>query len=470
MTGTQPQLELEKGYFLPYQNKWILDMSNCKLWDKSRRIGATYAESYKAVRDRNKLDHKRDYWFSSADESAAYEFAEYCRTWCEITEAVHECIVEPYDDVIDGKVVKKNNYVVRFPHNGSRINCMSSNPRRFRSKGGDVCLDEFDWHDNMEEMYSAAEPCTMWGYSLSILTTRSYEGSLFDQLVKEAKKITAGDLDPEKDVVLPWSYHYVPITVAVEQGLAEKIKKIDHVDEAVRKQFLRECRARARSQDKFNREYMCMPSSEASTLIPYELYYKCQDEHCLETIGNGPKYMGFDVGREHHGTTFWIDELVGDVMVCREIVRMHKTPYGVQLQMAEDLIRKHNIIRACGDATGIGDMLVETLQKIFGEYRVEKIKFTATSKDQMASRQLGLMQDRRTRVPDDPKVRESFHSIKKVVTASNNVRYDTTQSGDEHSDDFWASCLAKQAGHNPNEKPEIIDLTGDDSDHDEDFD
>jgi phage FluMu gp28-like protein len=461
---------IPSGYFLPYQNKWILDESNCKLWDKSRRIGATYAESFKAVRDRNLIKKKRDYWFSSADESAAFEFAEYCRTWCEITEAVHECFDEPYDDIVDGKVVKKTNYVVRFPHNDSRINCMSSNPRRFRSKGGDVCLDEFDWHDNAEEMYSAAEPCTMWGFSLSILTTRSYENSMFDQLVKEAKKIISGDLNPDVDIVLPWSYHYVPITVAVEQGLAEKIKKLDHVDPEVRKKFLRECRARARSLDKFNREYMCVPSSEASTLIPYDLYYKCQDDNCLNTIGDGPKYMGFDIAREHHKTVFWIDELVGDVMVCREIVRMRKAKYGLQQQMAEDLINKYDIVRACGDATGIGDMLVESLQKRFGTHRVEKVKFTSASKDQMASRQLALMQDVKTRVPDDPEARESFHSIKKVVTASNNIRYDTTQSGDEHADDFWAACLSKQAGHNPLPKPEIIDLTGDASDHDADFD
>jgi hypothetical protein len=48
--------DLSKDYFLPYQVAWIADDSHFKLWDKSRRIGATYAESYRAVRRRNLSD------------------------------------------------------------------------------------------------------------------------------------------------------------------------------------------------------------------------------------------------------------------------------------------------------------------------------------------------------------------------------------------------------------------------------
>ncbi|MCE5186071.1 MAG: hypothetical protein LLF76_08105 [Planctomycetaceae bacterium] len=457
MTKTAPKLD--SNYFLPYQAGWIKDPAHAKLWDKSRRIGATYAESYKAVRKRNLEKGRIDYWFSSADESAAFEFAEYCQRWCDIIDQVFEFITEPYDHEIDTpegkKTVQRNRYVIWFP-NRSRITCMSSNPKRFRSKGGDVTLDEFDWHDDADEMYSAAEPCLMWGGDLSILTTRSFEGSNFDRKAIDAKKVLSGELDPNKDFVLPWSYHYTPITVAVEQGLAEKIKKLDHIDPVVRERFLHECRARAGDQDKFNREYMCTPSSEAATLIPYDLYYACQDPNCLKTVGSGPKYMGFDIAREQHKTVIWIDELVGDVLVTRVIVTLRKTPYGVQKQTIADLIRKHDVVRACGDATGIGDMLVEELQREFGEYRVNKVKFTLETKDHLASLQFGRMQDRRCRVPDDQDVRESFHSIRKVVTPTKNVRYDTSQSGQEHGDEWWASTLAKEAANIPHDKPDVF--------------
>jgi phage FluMu gp28-like protein len=446
---------------LPYQTAWILDNSRYRLWDKSRRIGATYAESYRAVRDRNLNPNAPDYWFSSADESSAFEFAEYCRKWCDMFEAVHEQLTEIYDDIIDTpdgkKIVKRNNYVIRFP-NGKRINCMTSNPRRFRSKGGDVVLDEFDWHDDPEEMYAAAESCLLWGGTLSILTTRSFEGSLFDRLVIEAKKVLSGELDPKKDIALPWSYHYVPITVAVEQGLAEKIYKLDRIDQEARAKFIHECRARARSQDKFNREYMCIPSTEATTLIPYDLYYSCQDENCLKTIGSGDKYLGLDVARKRHKTVPWLWELVGDVMVTRAVHRLQNTPYAAQQLFVEDLMNHHNVTRLCGDATGIGDMLIEYLQNKFGTNRVEKVTFTSSSKDKLASLMLARCQDKRVRLPNDEQSREAFHSIKKTVTAGGNVRYDTTQNEDEHADEFWAASLGLDAANAPADKPELICL------------
>ena len=420
---------------------WILDTAKYSLWDKSRRIGATYAESYKACRLRNTIDYKRDYWFSSADESAAVEFAQYGRVWCEMMQAAIKQVLE---ELQDEKGYRYNNYVIEFP-NGSRINCMSSNPRRFRSKGGDVCLDEFDWHDNPGEMLDAAMPVTTWGYDISILTTRNGEGSEFDKLVKIATKIQRGELDPEKDAVLPWSYHYVPITVAVEQGLAEKIYKLDHIDQAARDRFIKECRARCRNQDAFNQEYMCIPSAAASTLIPYDVYQACEMADCLDKAGIGDKYLGFDVGREHHKTKFWLLEQAGDVLITRKVITLHKQPYHVQLQVASDLLSDNKILRACGDATGIGDMLVESLQDRFGKHRVEKIKFTAPVKEHLASLVLSRFEDKRIRVPPDPKIRDSFHSVRKTVTAAGNIRYDAAATDEGHADDFWACACALDA-------------------------
>ncbi|MDD5459926.1 MAG: terminase family protein [Phycisphaerae bacterium] len=424
-------------------------MSKYRLGDKSRRVGLSYAESYRAVRKRNLTKEKIDYWYSSADESAALEFSLYCQQWCEMFDAVAEHVTETYDDIVGDKLVKRNNYVTIFPHSRSRINCMSSNPRRFRSKGGDVCLDEFDWHDNPEEMYSAAEPSVAWGYELTILTTRSHEGSLFDRLVGKAKKIISGELDPKKDIVLPWSYHFIPITIAVNEGLAEKIYKLDHVDLEAREKFIRECRARALNEDKFNREYMCVPSMEASTLIPYDLYFACQDDACLGKTNNGSYYMGFDIGRKHDLTVFWVCELVGDVLITREVKRLYNVKYPIQKQVAADLMRKYNINRACGDYTGKGDALIEFLQVDFGEHRVEPVTFSSPVKDHLASAVLSKMEDRKCRLPDDPKIREAFHTIRKEITATGNIRYDAARTEDGHADEFWAFALCCEAAVNP---------------------
>lgn len=337
---------------------------------------------------------------------------------------------------------------------------MSSNPRRFRSKGGDVCLDEFDWHDSPGEMLDAATPVTTWGYDLSILTTRNGEGSQFDKLVNKAKQIANGSATAKELRTLPWSYHFVPITVAVAQGLAEKIRKLDHVDLEIRQEFIEECRAKSRNEDAFNQEYMCVPSSSASTLISYDLYQSCEDPNCLRELVSHLKsrkqyFLGGDIGREKHLTKFWISEMVGDVMVTRKIVSLHKTPYHVQLTVLGDLLNNQNILRACIDATGIGDMLVEEAQRKFGEYRVEKVKFTGPIKEHLASQVLGMMEDRKCRVPDDRDVRESFHSVKKTVTVSGNVRFDAVATEKGHADEFWAFALCKEAAKT-SVKPECI--------------
>lgn len=67
-------------FFLPYQMRWINDKSKVKIWEKSRRIGATYVQSYEDVRD---CVYKTvpAVWFSSADESAAREYIDYCKQW-----------------------------------------------------------------------------------------------------------------------------------------------------------------------------------------------------------------------------------------------------------------------------------------------------------------------------------------------------------------------------------------------------
>ncbi len=60
--------------------RWLNDNSKVKIWEKSRRIGATYVQSYEDVRDCVKRTVPA-VWFSSADESAAREYIDYCKQW-----------------------------------------------------------------------------------------------------------------------------------------------------------------------------------------------------------------------------------------------------------------------------------------------------------------------------------------------------------------------------------------------------
>jgi len=97
-------------------------------------------------------------------------------------------------------------------------------------------------------------------------------------------------------------------------------------------------------------------------------------------------------------------------------------------------------------------MLAERLQQRWGKYRVEAVTFSATVKHEIAMPFIGRFQDRRTRIPSDPALRESLHSVRKMVSTTGNVRLDAEHTADGHADEFWAGALASAAS-DPNKTP-----------------
>ena len=173
---------MKNNYFLPYQERWLNDKSKIKIWEKSRRIGATYVQSYEDVRDCvNKTVPA--VWFSSADESAAKEYIDYCEQWVKLFHITAKRLGEVIID--NDKDIKA--FVIQFS-NGTKIHALSSNPKGFRSKGGKVVLDEFAFHNNPEELWKAARPCITWGFPLRILSTHNGQNCLYYKFIDQVQK------------------------------------------------------------------------------------------------------------------------------------------------------------------------------------------------------------------------------------------------------------------------------------------
>lgn len=168
-------------YFLPYQLAWINCPARTAVGEKSRRIGWTYASSFRAVDRRVRLG--TDLFFSSADLSAAREFVEYCQRWARVFQIV---ATDEGRQVINERA-GLTAFVLRF-ENGARIVAGSSSPTFFRSKGGDADADEFAFHPNARELYKAMQPTALvWGHQLRVWSTHNGEGSFFNALVKRAR-------------------------------------------------------------------------------------------------------------------------------------------------------------------------------------------------------------------------------------------------------------------------------------------
>lgn len=455
---------------LPYQIRWINDESRLKLGDKSRRTGWTWAEAYDAVSRRfRKTDPRNeDYWFSSADESAALEFIEYCDDFARMLGAVAQRFTMDVQDPATGKTATA--FCLKCPNN-TKITAMSSSPRRFRSKGGDVCLDEFDFHDDPDGMYDAANPVTTWGGSLRIFSTPNGTGRLYHRMVEDCQKVLRalgvesfsdhGAFPPfdvvqakadEMGVSPVFSYHRVTIVDAIAQGLVEKINRVKGT-RWTREDFLADCRRKSRSEDGFLQEYMCQPSEDARAWLDYALIRSCEDDTCpqpgepLTNHAGGPLYIGIDVGRIHDLTVVWVLEKVGDVFWTRQIVVLERMSIPDQvdrvLALLKDLPRW---VRCCIDIGSFGRAIVEYAQAAFGEYRVEGVDFTLKSKADMAIRGKEYCQDRRVRICRNDRVREGLHKVKKVVTAAGNERFEAERDEAGHADEFWALMLGLLAG------------------------
>jgi phage FluMu gp28-like protein len=421
---------MNSGYFLPYQAKWIADTSRFKIWEKSRRIGATYAESYEDVIDASKADKPIDVWFSSADESAAAEYIRYCEQWARLLDIaardLGEIVVDKDDDI--------KARTIEFA-TGKRVHGLSSNPKAFRSKGGKLVLDEYAFHKQPEEMWKAALPIITWGYPVRVLSTYNGKGNRYYRMVEDAKKGKC------------WSLHTVTIEDAVRQGLADKIMGRTLTDEE-RAAWIEEQHQAAGDEETWLQEFMCQPVDEATAWLTWELITAVEhpDAGKPELYAGGVSYIGYDIGRRSDLTVMWVLEEVGDVLWTREVVEMKRARFADQDAEFDRLMGRYNVRRSCLDQTGMGEKVVEDAKGRHGEYKVEGVQFTLPVKQDLATAGKQRFEDRQVRIPASRTIRESHHAVRKQTTVAGNPRFDAERSEKiGHADHFWAHMLAVHA-------------------------
>jgi phage FluMu gp28-like protein len=436
-----PSAPAPSKYFMAYQVKWLIDESRIKIWEKSRRIGATYVQSYEDVRD---IVSKKEYtkgrpvrkvFFTSADESAAREYIDYCAQWAQL----FNMAAQPLGEVILDSEHDIKALCIEFK-NGGKIYALTSNPKRFRSKGGKVVIDEFAWHEDQSAMWKAAKPTAMWGYPIRILSTHHGKQCLFYQFTADTRAGKTG-----------WSLHTVTIFDAVADGLVDKI--LGHeTTQAERDAWIDQEHRDCRSEDVWQEEYCCNAQDSATAFIPYEIIAAAEASGLLmsmEELANlteGDLYLGWDIARKKDMSVVWIIQKLGDVRYTRHIKCFEKTKFRIQVDFLNKCMELKRMRRGCLDQTGMGLPITEAAQEKWGTYRVEGVTMTNATKEAIASDAKNALEDVRARIPSDETVRESFHSIKKIVTAAGNNRYDadsTEETG--HADHWWAFCLCEHA-------------------------
>ncbi len=314
-------------HFLQYQSDWLKDESPVKIWEKSRRIGATYVQSYEDVRD--VLSGKvKSVWFSSADETAAREYILYCRLWVKIFRLAGN----RYGWQITADSKAEGVLQITFT-DGGRITALSSNPKGFRSKGGKVVLDEFAHHSDAHALWKAARPAVTWGYPLRILSTHNGKLTLFYQFTESIKN---GHLS--------WRLHTTDIFRAIDDGLLIRIfGRIP--DETEKNNWLAELKKNCFSENTWREEFCCEPVDSSTALLPLSLITQCIDTQITDSYNSGNiLYAGMDIGRRNDLSVICIIEPSGELFTVKEIITLRNESFSHQKRVLFSLMENRLVI------------------------------------------------------------------------------------------------------------------------------
>lgn len=446
--GNARNIPAEPGaIFLPYQSAWIKDSARLKLVEKSRQIGFSWAAAYDNVSHTALATATRDEWVSSRDDIQAQLFLEDCKMWANnlkiAADDMGEQVLDPRD--------RQTAYVLRFA-NGRKINSMSSNPNAQAGKRGGRTLDEFALHADPRKLWAIAYPGITWGGSMKVISTHRGSHNFFNQLIREIR---------ERGNPKGISLHTVTLQDALDQGFLYKLQQSlppederQAMDEAAYFDFIKSGTV---DDESFQQEYMCRPADDDAAFLEYDLIARAEYAQGIdwEQTEGGTLFVGIDIGRKKDLTVVWVIEKLGDVFYTRQVVSLQNMTKGDQEKVIWPIVERVLASggRAAQDYTGLGIGWGDDAQARFGKYRYENVTFTAQTKEALAYPVRGAMEDRKLRIPYDPKIRADLRSVTKAVTAAGNIRFTAERSVDGHADRFWALALAIHAASSGNAAP-----------------
>lgn len=255
-SGNNQESLLDSGnvpmILLGYQQKWVSDQAKIKIVEKSRRIGISWAESCVSALEASKINGKSTFYIGYNAVMAkgfVQDVADWAKAYSLVASEVEEQVLQGEDE---GVVA----YSVRFA-SGFIVEALSSKPRSLRSKGkpnSRLVIDELAFHDSPEELVKAAIAFSMWGGTISIISTHNGKNSYFNQLIEESK-----------NGIRPFSHHRYDIQDALNDGLFRRICLINNEEwsQAKEDQWLKDLVAEYGIGA--NEELYCIPSDLSQT-------------------------------------------------------------------------------------------------------------------------------------------------------------------------------------------------------------
>lgn len=459
-----------QGILMPYQVAWLNDDSPVIVWEKSRRIGASFVDSLKSVllAAKKMEDGGMNVNYLSYNKHMTQQYIQDAAFWAKKIGAaagvVQEVILKDDDrDIIT--------YQIKFS-SGHKIQALSSHPRSLRSTKGRVVLDEFAFVDAPAELLKAALALGMWGGQVAVMSTHNGADNPFYELVQN---IRSGKL--------PYTLHRTDFNEAVDQGLYKAVCR--SLKKAWTPEDEEAYKANIVSQygEAADEELFCIPRKSGGAFIPLNLIETAMEGgdptviirvsppaedfvdwprkaieawtalFIAETIeprlaGLHKKLRhtsGVDVGRLADLTVIWVlaEEENLDLSTPL-IIEMSNLPFKVQEAVMRAV--EYGLPGFAGqavDAGGIGASLAEASRQEWGPELIHEVKFSESWYSANLPPLKGRFEDEAISLPPDVHLRDDLRQIKVIngIPKLDSVRVKTA-GGQRHGDAAIALALA----------------------------
>jgi len=389
---------------LPYQKALASRTGRFHLDVKSRQVGYSFAAGYTAVK--KCLTQNRNILIVSASQRQSNNVMNYCKSF--IKYFLRLPALQGVDTTIDSKTE------VRFNLNDKAIFCLPASPNTIRGFPGDVILDEFPFYKNDEDIYRAVFPSITRGFDIWILGSPLGQNNLFYKIYSE------------HDTYRDYNRGSINIYEAQAQGMKVDIDTLK----------------RNMDEESFRQEYMCEFIDEKTAYFTYELLKKCIAEYNPSEL-KGKTFIGIDIGRSHDLTAITVLTEIGSVLFKKRIEVMRNTDFQTQYDTICQIIYEESPSSVLIDKGVIGMQLAEMLEKQFGFCK--GVQFNPLFINDIVTNGKKLMEQGNFKIDDDRDLVTQFHSIQRVVTPQNNVKFSSERNSKGHSDKAWSALLAMQA-------------------------
>lgn len=199
---------------LTYQQGWIKEQAKVALWEKSRRIGASWCDACDSVLTASPADGM-DALYIGYSQDMTREYIDDCAMWAKafglVAGEMNEFMFVDSnpDDPTDTREIKA--FRIDFA-SGHKILALSSRPRSIRGKQGKVTIDEAAFHDDLQGLLKAALALLIWGGKVRLLSSHNGAENYFNELVLGIRADR-----------LPYALHRTTFEDALAAGLYKRV-------------------------------------------------------------------------------------------------------------------------------------------------------------------------------------------------------------------------------------------------------